>query len=165
MENSLPTFENLISSYKVTYKDKIIEFVKAYDSMKSQTDVSFRNDGFRYVNSVLHSCSMFTFLILLVQCEEKGIPMEKVNVTPMDWNHDTIYKNIKPLLDGENIYDRDEDQYSDEQTALDTFIFNLQELTAEEAINEIGSANLTDAEIVKCVKTISSSSTFKFKSK
>lgn len=45
---------------------------------------------------------------------------------------------------------------------LENFIFNLQELFPEDAITEIAMSNLSDEDIVKCVKTIASSETFKF---
>lgn len=45
---------------------------------------------------------------------------------------------------------------------LENFIFNLQELSPKDAIREISMSNLTDEEIVKCIKTIASSETFKF---
>ncbi len=45
---------------------------------------------------------------------------------------------------------------------IENFIFNLQELSPEDAITQIAMSNLSDEDIVKCVKTIASSKTFKF---
>lgn len=47
--------------------------------------------------------------------------------------------------------------------SLTEFIYALQELSAEEAIDEIASSGLSDTEIVSCIKQISENDTFKFK--
>ena len=50
------------------------------------------------------------------------------------------------------------------QLKIDEFIYGLQELTPEEAICEVMSANLSDDEIITCFKAIAFNDTFKFKS-
>ena len=47
---------------------------------------------------------------------------------------------------------------------IDKFICGLQELTPEEAIYEVMTANLSDDDIITCFKAITFNDTFKFKS-
>ena len=46
---------------------------------------------------------------------------------------------------------------------INHFIVELQDFTPLEAINEIGSAGLTDDEIAYCVRQIALNDTFRFK--
>ena len=50
------------------------------------------------------------------------------------------------------------------QFNIDKFICGLQELTPEEAIYEVMTANLSDDDIITCFKAITFNDTFKFKS-
>lgn len=46
--------------------------------------------------------------------------------------------------------------------SLEDFIYDLQKLTAEDAIGEITTSGLTDKEIIECLNVITFNDTFKF---